>query len=59
MAQIRVMIFSRFQTRQIPLFLYVATYWTVEKIYYLFLTMRMTEHGNFFVTKNIMKAMQG
>ena len=53
------MIFSRFQTRQIPLFLYVVTYWTVEKIYYLFHTIRMMEHGNFFVTKNIMKATQG
>ena len=27
--------------------------------YYLFLTMRMTEHGNSFVVKNITKAMQG
>ena len=53
------MIFSRFQTLPILLFLYVATYWTVEKKYYLFHTMRMTEHGNSFVVKNIMKAMQG
>ena len=53
------MIYTRFQTRQIPLFLYVVTYWTVEKIYYLFHTIRMMEHGNFFVAKNIMKVTQG
>ncbi len=52
------MIFFRFQTRPIQLFLYAVTYWTVKK-YYLFHTMRMTEHGNSFVVKNTMKAMQG
>lgn len=53
------MIFSRFQTLQIRLFSYAVIFWMVEKKYYLFLTMRMTEHGNSFVVKNITKAMQG
>ena len=52
-------IFPAFQTLQIRLFSYAVIFWMVEKKYYLFLTMRMTEHGNSFVVKNITKAMQG